>query len=334
MNGKMKQMIVTRHGGPEVLQFIDSDVPEPTPDQVRLKVLVTGIAWADTLARRRLYPGAPKVPFALGYDVVGVIDRIGQAVNDFSVGQRVGALLIGFGGNADYVCVAAAMLVPVPAALDSAQAVSIILNGLTAYDALHRVAKIKSGESILVTSAAGGVGSYMVQLARLAGLTVYGTASAQKLDTVKRLGATPINYREENVGERVQALTGGGAQVVMDLTGDVGPVLASLGKGGGRLALALKDKTRLAMLASMVSGGVRRMTASGKSAAFYGDLPSQVKRNRQWYRATLSQLFDLLAAGQVQALIGAQLPLSEAARGHTLIEAGAVSGKIVLECGS
>lgn len=331
---KIKQVVVTRAGGPEVLQVVEADQPEPGPGEVRVKVLATGIAWADTMARRGQYPGAPKMPFPLGYDIVGVVDKGGAGASALPVGQRVGALLTKFGGYAEYVCAPEAMFVPVPGGLEPGAAVSIILNGLTAYDVLHRAARVQAGECILITSAAGGVGSYMVQFAKLAGLQVYGATSSNKLALVAQLGATPIDYRRENIIKRVRELTGGGVEVVADMAGDMQPALAAL-RSGGRVVsiggLSLSNQNLMGLLFTIMRATIRVMLTPGKRAMFYGSLPTKVRQDKTWYRETLSQLFNLLAEDKVRAVVGQRLPLVEAVRGHRLIESGAVTGKIVLE---
>lgn len=243
------------------------------------------------------------------------MDKLGAGASSLKAGQRVAALLTKFGGYAEYVCVPENMLVPVPDGVDSAEAVSIILNGLTAYDALHRAAKVKAGERILITSAAGGVGSYMVQFAKLAGLQVYGAASTGKLELVSRLGATPIDYRTENVVERVRQLTNGGVEVVVDMAGNTHQALDAL-RQGGRLVtiggLSFKDKSLPELLLVIL----QVMFTRGKKATFYGDLPTKVRKDNAWYRETLTLLLNLLTQGKVKAIVGQRLPLVEAARGQ------------------
>lgn len=329
----MKQVMVEINGGPEVLRIVNSDTPEPQAGEVRLRVLATGIAWADTMARRGQYPWAPKKPYTLGYDVVGEVDKLGSGVS-LKLGQRMAAILTRFGGCADYVCVPEDMLVPVPDATSSPDAVALILNGLTAYDSLHSVAKIKAGEQILITGAAGGVGSLAVQLAKLAGLKVYGTTSSAKLELVRQLGAVAIDYRNEDVTKRLHDLTGDGVDVVLDMVGNRKQGVAVL-RPKGRLVqvgmVALKDNTTLSIVAGIASGALRNLfLGQGKKIGFFGDLPSKSRQNKAWYRSTLAMLFQLQAEGKLKAVVAKTLPLEQAAEGHRLLESGQAAGKVVL----
>jgi NADPH:quinone reductase-like Zn-dependent oxidoreductase len=329
----MRKVVITRHGTPEVLQVIEAAFPAPTRGEVLVKVSAAGLAWADTMARHGQYPTKNKIPYAPGYDIVGSVEALGTGVSSVRVGQCVAALLPEMGGYAEYVCVPEWLVIPVPAGLDPAEAVSVILNGLTAYAALHRVAKIRAGEKILVTSAAGGLGTLLVQLAKQAGLEVYGTASTGKLALVRELGATPIDYKTEAVAARVHQLAGG-VEVVIDTVGGSPTTLEAL-RNGGRLvsvgSLSLKDKHPLQMLGSLVGTVSQTVRNPGKKMIFFGSLPPLVEKNPLWYRETLSLLLDLAAEKKLQVVIGRRLPLAQAAQGHALLEAGAVSGKIVLE---
>jgi NADPH:quinone reductase-like Zn-dependent oxidoreductase len=173
------RVIITRQGGPEVLKWIEDEVPPPPAGHVRVRIFATGVAYADILMRRGLYPNTPPFPFSPGYDIVGDIDTFGDGVGNFRVGQRVAALTM-TGGYSQFINVPAAHLVPVPDALDPAEAVSLVLNYVTAYQMMRRVAQLQSGQRLLVHSAAGGVGTAALQLGKFDGLVMYGTASKQK----------------------------------------------------------------------------------------------------------------------------------------------------------
>jgi NADPH:quinone reductase-like Zn-dependent oxidoreductase len=330
----MKKVVITQHGAPDVLQVIEAPRPEPQAGEARVKVIVTDIAWADTMARRGQYPTPNKIPYAPGYDIVGLVDKIAEGESAFQVGQRVAALLPNMGGYAEYVCVLQAYLVPVPEQLDSAEAVSVILNGLTAYAVLHRAAHIQAGEKILITSAAGGVGTMLIQLARLAGLDVYGSASTEKLALVEALGAAPIDYKKDEIAARVRQLSGGGVDLVVDMVGGSAALLPAL-RDGGRLmsvgSLALKDRSPLRMLSGLLGTVLQSIIHPKKQLRFFGSLPPLVEKDPGWYRATLRLLFELAADKKLEIIIGKRLPLTQAAQGHSILESGGVSGKIVLE---
>jgi NADPH2:quinone reductase len=162
-----------------------------------MRVHAAGVAFLDLLMREGTYPGGPKPPFTPGYDLVGEVESTGAGVRGLQVGQRVAALTV-YGSYTDWICLPADDLVPVPDGLDAAEAVSLVLNYVTAYQLLHRAARVAPGERILVQGAAGGVGTAILQLGRLAGLEVFGTASAKDLEVVASLGATPIDRRRDD----------------------------------------------------------------------------------------------------------------------------------------
>ena len=236
---KHHRVVVTRHGGPDVLQVVEEDRPEPQAGEVRVKVLAAGVSAYDLMFRRSgLLPGTPRVPFTLGTDVVGVVDKLGEEVSTVEPGQMVAGAtfcLGGLGGYAEYICLPASELVPVPSGVDPAEAVCLVANYLTAHMALHRAANIQSGERILVHGAAGGVGTALLELGKLAGLEMYGTASKYNHELVSALGATPIDYRTEDFVERVRSLTGDGVDAVFDPIGGARQLWRShraLRKGG------------------------------------------------------------------------------------------------------
>src|SRR4029453_17571875 len=163
----------TNYGGPDALRVIEEECPEPKQGEVRVRVLAAGVSLPDLMMREGVHPETPPVPFTPGWDLVGVVDRLGDRVSKIEPGQIVAALPIS-GACAEYVCVPQRELVPVPSGLDPAEAVSLILNYVTAYQMLHRSAKVRPGQRVLIHGAAGGVGSALLQLGRLAGLEMYG----------------------------------------------------------------------------------------------------------------------------------------------------------------
>jgi NADPH:quinone reductase-like Zn-dependent oxidoreductase len=166
---KNHRVVVTRHGGPEVLQLVEEDLPEPQAGEVRVKVLAAGVSAYDLMLRRSgSLPGTPPVPYTPGEDIVGVVDKLGEEVSTFEPGQRVAGYPRG-GGYAEYICLSPSDLVPVPPGLDPAEAVCLVANYLTAHMLLHQTANVQSGERILVQGAAGGTGTALLELGRLAG---------------------------------------------------------------------------------------------------------------------------------------------------------------------
>jgi NADPH:quinone reductase-like Zn-dependent oxidoreductase len=333
---KYKRVVVQQHGPPEVLQVVEEDLPEPRAGEVRIRVLAAGVSAYDLMFRRSgSLPGTPRVPFTLGEDVVGVVDRPGQGVSAFEPGQKVAAatLCLGVGGGyAEYLCLPATELVRVPAGVDPAEAVCAVVNYLTAHMALHQTAGVRAGERILVHGAAGGVGTALLDLGRLAGLEMYGTASRHNHELVSALGATPIDYWAEDFVERVRRLTGDGVDAAFDPVGGARQLRRSYQalRRGGRLvwfgvAAAKKDGLRVIPF-TLLMRTMLALIPDGKRVPLTPDLG----KDKAWYRGTLTELLGLLAEGRIQPTVAARIPLADAARAHELLERGGHAGKVVL----
>ena len=184
---KYRRIIVNRK---RQLEVVEDDLPDPRAGEVRLRIRAAGVSFADLSMREGIHPEARRPPFTPGWDVVGVVDALGEGVGAVRLGATVAAMPI-VGGYAEYLCLAQTELVPVPPQLDPAEAVCLILDYVTAYQMLHRSAQAAPGETALIHGAAGGVGTALLQLARLHRVQTYGTASARKLGTIESLGGTP-----------------------------------------------------------------------------------------------------------------------------------------------
>src|SRR5262245_66198157 len=209
------RIIVTHYGGPEELRVVEEDCPEPQHGEVRVKVLAAGVSLPDVMMREGMHPETPRLPFTPGWDLVGVVERLGDGVSGLAPGQRVAALPI-TGAYAEFVCLPPRELVPVPSGVDAAEAVSLVLNYVTAYQMLHRSAHVRPGQRVLIHGAAGGVGSALLQLGRLAGLEMYGTCSARGASAVSDLGGVPMDYQRLDFVEEIRRRTGEGVDVVLD----------------------------------------------------------------------------------------------------------------------
>src|SRR5512133_2030856 len=213
-----KRVVVTRYGGPEVITAIEEDIPTPRAGEMRVKVLAAGVSLPDVLAREGVHPETPRVPYTPGWDLVGIVDQIGEGVSGFELGQTVAAMPIS-GCYAQYVCLPQRKFIPVPAGLNPAEAVSLVLNYVTAYQMMQRSAKVKPGQRVLIHGAAGGVGTALLQLGRLAGLEMYGTCSLRNASAVAELGGIPIDYEHQDFVAEVHQRTAGGVDVVFDSIG-------------------------------------------------------------------------------------------------------------------
>src|SRR5262245_22174125 len=234
----MKRVVVDRFGGPEVVKVVEGEDPRPGRGEVRVRVLAAGVSNTDAQLRAGTYLGGPKPPFTPGYELVGVVEELGPGCTRLRVGDRVGALTV-WGADAERVCVPEKYAVEVPEDLDPAEIVSLVFPYMTAYQLLHRAAKAKRGETVLVHGAAGRVGTALLELGTLAGLRLLGTAAGRDRPAVERLGATAIDYQNEDFLARVRALTGGeGVDVALDAIGGAVALRSFRAlRAGGRLVV-------------------------------------------------------------------------------------------------
>ena len=254
----MRQMkiVVTHYGGPEVITVAEQECLAPMPGEVRVKVLAAGVSLPDVLAREGVHPETPRVPYTPGWDLIGIVDQIGEGVSGFELGQTVAAMPIS-GCYAQYVCLPQRKVIPVPAGLDPAEAVAVVLNYITAHQMLNRSAKVKPGQRVLIHGASGGVGTALLQLGRLAGVEMYGTCSEQAAEVVKELGATPIDYRNSDFVQEIHRLTGDGADAVFDGIGgdNLWRSRESLREGGRVVVYGFQAKLHGGRVASGVPSG-------------------------------------------------------------------------------
>ena len=213
-----KSVSVTKRGGPEVLQVIENDLRAPSAGEARIKILAAAVCRPDITVRtgESLYSGTPlgqKIPFVPGYASTGVVEAVGEGVAEVAVGDRVGALTV-VGGYAEYLYWKSERLIPVPPTLDPAEAVTLILNYLVAYQTLHRSAKVKAGAKALIIGASGGIGTALLQLGQLANLSLYGLASTSKHHILTEYGATPIDYRTQDFVEVIRQTEPNGLDAV------------------------------------------------------------------------------------------------------------------------
>ncbi len=325
-------VILAGTGGPEVLRVVERPTPAPRADEVLVRVRAAGVAHAQVMMRRGTYPYAPPFPFTPGAEVAGEIAALGPDARGWRVGERVVAFTA-TGGYAAYAVVPASSLVRLPDAVDADAAAALPMNYVTAHQLLHRAAAVRPGETVLVHGASGGVGTALLQLARLAGVRAVGTASPAKLDVVRALGARALDYTRGDVAARVRAL--------------VGPVDVALDPMGGDHVLesraALRPDGRLVVYGFQAPGADtagalatlrRRLDAwaaepGGVRAQLYS-LGAEYRAHPGVVRDDLGQMVGLLAVGHIAPVIGARLPLAEVRHAHERLEAGRDAGKLVL----
>jgi NADPH:quinone reductase-like Zn-dependent oxidoreductase len=322
---------------PAGLQIRTRPMPALGKGQVVVAVEASGVSMAEQAMRRNRYPGQPKFPFVPGYDLVGTVQSVGAGVRPGLVGQRV-AVLTKTGGWASHVVLAAAGLVAVPAGLDPAEAETVVVNGITAWQMLHRKARVRAGQTILVHGANGGVGTTLVQLARHAGVRVIGTASPRHHQALRELGALPVDYNDPDLAARVRELAPDGIDAVFDHIG--GPSLARsyhlLARRGTLVSYSLLKDTGpmipafLAMLAQLAWWN---LLPNGHAASFYNVWSGHLLRPARFHtrlHADLTSVLDLLADGTLTAQVAARLPLTRAREAMELAESRTTLGKVIL----
>ena len=342
---KHTRIVVTHYGGPDTLQVVEEECPEPKNGEVRVRVLAAGVSLPDIMAREGVHPETPPVPFTPGWDLVGEVDRLGDGVSGIEPGQSVAALPI-HGAYAEFVCLPQSELVPVPSGLDAAEAVSLVLNYITAYQMMHRSARVKPGQRALIHGAAGGVGSALVQLGRVAGLEMYGTCSARGAQAVSDLGAVPIDYQQQDFVKEIRRLTGDGVDVVFDPIGGahLWQSRKALRRGGTVVGYGLRSSMRGEGLASSRPGRRQRFRGTaifalyilgsrllpGRKRVVPYSIQTLKRLKPEWLREDLTALFDLLQHQKIKPVISRRFPLAEARQAHELLAKGGVAGKIVL----
>jgi synaptic vesicle membrane protein VAT-1 len=336
----MKQVWITRAGGPEVLEVREAPNPEPAAGEVVIEVTAAGLNFADILARMGLYPDAPKLPTVVGYEVAGMVAALGQGVGDLAAGTRVLALTR-FGGHSSVVAVPRRQVVELPDGLSVQAAAAIPVTYLTAWLMLVRLGNLQRGERVLIHAAAGGVGQAAVQLARWRGAEIFGTASASKHETLREAGVEHcIDYRNQDFEEAVRELTGGkGVHLVVDAVG---------GSSFRKSYRLLAPMGRLFMfgVSSMAPGERRSIPAAIKGLASmprFRAIPL-MNENRGVFGINLGHLWDeaeammammdeilaLTRDGVLEPVIDRTFPFEEAAAAHRYLQDRKNIGKVLL----
>jgi putative PIG3 family NAD(P)H quinone oxidoreductase len=313
-------------------ELVWQQVPDvaPDPGEVLLKVSAAGVNRADLLQAAGLYPPPPGASELLGMEVSGVIEAVGDDVADWSPGQEVCALLAG-GGYAEYVAVAAGQVLPHPVGLDLVDSAGVPEVACTVWSNLVMTAHLSEGQLLLMHGGASGVGSHAIQVARALGARVAVTAgSAAKLETCRELGAEIlINYRDEDFVARVhEATDGAGADVIFDIMG-----AAYLDRNID--ALATEGRLIIIGMQGGVKGELNIAKLMGKRAHVIGTTlrarPTNGPNSKsEVVAAVRKSVWPMIADGRVRPVIGAHMPIQDAAEAHRLLSSGQVTGKIVL----
>jgi NADPH:quinone reductase-like Zn-dependent oxidoreductase len=321
-------VVVTRRGPPEVLKIVENGLRAPRTGEARIKVLAVPICLPDVQARYGQSPFKLKPPFTPGYTVIGLVDAIGADVTHVNVGDRVAAFM-SYGGYAETVYWNAAQLIPVPSTLDPTEAATLMLNYIVAYQTLHRSAKVKAGDKVLIIGASGGIGTAYLQLGKLAQLTMYGLASPSKHHILIEYGATPIDYHTQDFVEVIRRMEPDGLDAVFDgMGGNYFKRGYSVLKRGGKLVDYGNPLSVSRTLKHLGQVALFNLLPDGRSASYYGTGMSRL--NRRPFLEDWATLFKLLEEGKINPIIAATFPILEAAEANAMLESGCVIGNIVL----
>jgi len=338
---------IARFGGPEVLELVEQPaIPDPGPGEVRIKVLAAGTGFTDAFIRRGRYPDFKgPLPFTPGYDLVGVVEKIGADVSLPREGQLVADLCV-VGGYAQYAIRPARFLVPVPEGVDPAEAACIPLAYLTAFQMLTRCHRLRPGATILAIGASGTVGTALLDLARHLRLHAIGTCSAANIPAVERFGATAIDYRAGDFVASVRHITAGrqldggtGVDAVFDAIGGahfarsfacLAPDGLLVGYGSQTMAVGREGllSAGLGLVRLKLYGGLSFLYG-GRRAVWYSITDRRLTHPEE-FKADMTTLFAMLRDGAIHPVVTDRLPLVAAREVHARIDAGGLGGKIVL----
>jgi NADPH2:quinone reductase len=324
----MRAIQIEEFGGPEVMQLADLPVPEPEDGEVLIKVTTAGINWADTHTRENEYVQRYELPLVPGGEVVGVVEK---GAGDLKEGQRVVAMT-GTGGYAEYATARAETTFPLPDDVDDGQALALLIQGLTAWHLYKTCGRVQRGESVVVISGAGGVGSLAVQLGKPlvnAGRVIATASSEEKRGLTMRLGAdAAIDTNAENLTEALIEANGGEkVDVVFEMSG--GDVFE-----GCRKALANFGRLVVYGIASREQNTVRTGGLMRRSQSIVGFWLFECVGRPGMLREPLADLYERAARGEVAAVVGEAYPLSDVKRAHEDIQSRNTSGKLLLDVSS
>ncbi len=337
----MRAVWIRKHGGPEVLEVRETPDPEPKSGEVRIRAKACGLNFAEVSARQGIYPDAPKPPCIVGYEGAGVIDALGEGVDDFEVGARV-LFLSRFGGHSDTVCVPTNQIARMPDSMSFEHGAALPVNYLTAYQMLFRIRRIESGDRVLVHAAAGGVGTAVLQMCRsVEGVTTFGTASARKHEYIEKLGCDhPIDYRTTDYVTAVRELTNGeGVDLVCDALGggDWKKGYSILRPGGILVCFGLANAQSVGrvnwfrvILQVLRIPKFNPLKMMNDNRAVAGVNLGTMWNERELTRRHLRTLVELYEAKKIEPHIDAVIPFDRAGEAHTRIETAANVGKVLL----
>lgn len=321
-----KRVVVTERGGLEAVQIREYELRSPGAEEARIRVLAAPVCQDDIAIRLGNRPFLKKPPFVPGYTCIGTVDAIGANVTAVSVGDRVAAFT-NYDSHSEYLYWDAQELMPVPASLDPAEATTLMLNYLVAYQALHRVAHVKAGDKVLIIGASGGVGTAFLQLGQLAGVKMFGLASPRKHATLREYGAAPIDYHTQDFVQVIRQAEPDGLDFVFNGMGEeyFERGLAVLRRGGKLVHYgAPQSFSRFLLLVAKLA--LHNLLPNGKKIIGYGTHRLGI----DFLKEDWATLFTYLEEGKIEPIIVKTFPLLEAPLAYELLESGKVTGNLVL----
>lgn len=328
---KMRKVVITEFGDDSKLAIVDADLPEPAAGEVQLRVEYSIVSGSDVNMRRGVYPFQKKAPLTPGYSVLGTVLVNGRGCSKFKVGERV-ACLSKYEGQAELINLPERFLVRVPDGVDPKAAVALVLDWVTAYEMLHRSARVRSGQRIFVHGLSGGVGGALARLAAIEGVEAFGTAATSKHDQLRRLGYVPFDYSNERWMAAMKEL--GGVDAVFDPLGygSFDRSYSILRNGGILVGYGMNLPVLTKTLQGPVLPVILKLFAknlrfwSGKRTTFFG-----LNRASKNFTPDLELLFRWLASGKISVPIKAVFRLDEIRQAHREYSSSAGMGSIIIE---
>ena len=321
---------ISKFGDPNVMKLVtEAELPKPAAGQVRIRVIAASAAMTDTMIRRGRYPsiGKKQLPLTPGYDIAGLVDEVGEGVSEFAIGDMVADMTI-TGGYSQYMCVNSDRLTKVPSGISPARATASVLTYLTAYQMLHRIARLKRGQTVLVHAAGGAVGSALIQLGKLHELRMIATASHAKHDFVRSLGAEPIDCQSIGIRQGIRNLGLNGVDAVFDCTTpeNFNRSYDVLNQDGLLVFFGVQMSRsgiweKMILPFSFMRLFMRDLMTRKRSKVFYS-IETMRDQNPEWFKKDLEKIFDLLAQGGIDPIIQDIIALADVQSAHRKLKQG------------
>lgn len=331
-----RSIVITKFGSPETLEIVENELRDPQEGEVRIKNIATSACFTDTIIRKGLYPDLRKSPpFSPGYDLVGIIDAIGEGVTSFEIGQKVAALTV-IGAYSEYIYLNHEECLILPEELNPQDATSLVLTYVTAYQMLHRMTNLNANDVILIHGASGAVGTALIELGTLYKLKIYGTASTKNQDFIKQLGAIPIDYQTEDFVEKIKELEPQGLHAVFDpIAGDnFARSFSCLNYCGtlvayGMYNASIGEQSQISAYMSFAGLFVRGWFSNRKQVKVYA-IAGLKEKQPTWFKEDFQILCSMLQEKQLKPIIFKTFNLMNAKDAHLLLESRSVKGKVLL----